>query len=111
MRVEQNYAVRGIFILFAVGGAMVVFARSFAYWQEWEPRSLRISGLIVMLVGVLFVFDELGPLSALKALLGAGLTAGAYIWQDVLLERKDELRQEAERERLLDDLDREKRQE
>lgn len=87
--------VRGIYTLFALGWAAIFFARRFAYWQDWEPRTFRIIGIALLTLGVGGVWSVFGPASAVKVLFGFALVMGIYIWQDIGLERA-ELEREAQ---------------
>jgi hypothetical protein len=86
--------VRGIYTLFAVGCAAIFFARRFAYWQDWEPRTFRVIGIALLTLGVGGVWSVFGPASAVTVLLGSALVTGIYIRQDIGLERA-ELEREA----------------
>ena len=105
----DTYAVRGVFILFALGAAAVLFARGFAYWLEWEPRTVRLVGAGALGLGICSVFGLFGAGTGLETLVAGGTVTALYVWQDVLIERKDELKRAAERERMLEQFGREDR--
>ena len=86
--------VRGIYMVFALGCAAVLFARQFSYWLDWEARTLRIIGIALLGLGVGGVCSVFGPATAVKVVLGFALVMGIYIWQDIGLERA-ELEREA----------------
>jgi hypothetical protein len=97
----SDYGVRGIYILFALGGAAVLFARGLAYWLEWQPMTVRWIGLGCLTLGVIGVFTEISAAAGLKAIIAVVLTCGVYIWQDLGLERREAEEKAKERERLL----------
>jgi hypothetical protein len=84
-----NYAVRGIYTIFALGGAALLFARGIAYWLEWQPWTVRWLGIAALLLGTLGVFTEIGAAAGLKALAAVVIVCVVYIWQDVGLERRE----------------------
>jgi hypothetical protein len=88
----DTYAVRGIFMVFALGGAAIMFARSFAYWLEWTSWTVRIVGMAALGFGLVSVAFQFGAVVALKAVAGTALGVGLYVWQDVAFERAEEKR-------------------
>jgi len=90
----ETRQVRGIYMLFAIGGALIVFARRFAYWLDWEPRTVRIIGIAVLVAGILGVAGVFGPGTAAIAGLVSAASVAGYLWSDIQLERA-ELEQQA----------------
>lgn len=85
----ENQQVRGVFVIFAIGAALILFARRFAYWTEWEPRTFRVIGIVVLVLAVASVGDLFGLAAALKALLATALATAAYLWSDIAAERAE----------------------
>lgn len=85
----DSYAVRGIYVIFALGATAVLFARGVAYWFTWQAWTVRIIGLCLLGLGTLGVFDTFGASSGMKALVTVALGSAVYIWQDLICARKE----------------------
>lgn len=97
----DDYVVRGVYIVFAIAGAGVMFARGLAYWLEWMPWSVRGVGLAAALLGVGGVFNVFGAGIGIKALLIVGAICAIYVWQDVGLEKRDNEERERKHEEMM----------
>jgi hypothetical protein len=98
----DSYVVRGIYVIFALGSAAVLFARGIAHWSNCGAWPVRSGGLVLLCLGVGGVWDQFGAGPGLKALAAVAVSTALIIWNDTVCEWKEEQlaaeeRREAER--------------